>query len=165
MKIFLCPGSAENQKFKRWPTSNFNILSSFFLNNNWEVGIILGPDESYLEKYFNGHEIIKSPSFKKLANIAHNSNLIICNDSFLLHFFSFFNINVLGLYGPTDPNRTLPLNASKIISSRFSETRPCWGLPNYGNCDDGRCSCLDGLEPKHVYEKALAIINRDNNNF
>ena len=54
-----------------------------------------------------------------------------------------------------------------IISSRFSKTRLRWGLPNYGNCDNGRCKILslDGLEPKHVYEKALAIINRDNNNF
>jgi ADP-heptose:LPS heptosyltransferase len=86
MKIILCPGSAENQKFKRWPAKKFYILAKLFLNSQYDVSIVLGPEEGYLEKEFGDIKIIKSPSFKDLKILGSLSNLIICNDSFLLHF-------------------------------------------------------------------------------
>jgi heptosyltransferase-2 len=160
MKIILCPGSAENQKFKRWPAKKFYILAKLFLNSQYDVSIVLGPEEGYLEKEFGDIKIIKSPSFKDLKILGSLSNLIICNDSFLLHFFSFINANVLALYGPTDPTRTLPLNSEIITSNKSSKTRPCWNSNNYGKCDDGRCSCFDGLEPEDVYKKAIILLNQ-----
>ena len=101
-------------------------------------------------------------SFEELKKLAIKSDLILCNDSFLLHFFSILNFNVLAIYGPTDPERTLPPNASKIISKKKSQFRPCWGKPYYGKCDNGRCSCFDGLSPQEVYKKSLSILSIKN---
>lgn len=159
MNIILCPGSAENQKFKRWPKKKFNNLALRLIALKFEVSIILGPEESYLEDYFSQINCIKSPSFYELKNIGQSCDLVICNDSFLLHFFSFIDANVIALYGPTNPLRTLPPNAYMIKSDTFSVSRPCWGTKSYGKCDNGRCSCFDGLEVEDVIEKVAKLLN------
>jgi ADP-heptose:LPS heptosyltransferase len=159
MNIILCPGSAENQKFKRWSAIKFNNLALRLISLKFEVSVVLGPEEGYLEDYFLEVNCIKSPSFYELKNIGQSSDLVVCNDSFLLHFFSFINVNVIALYGPTDPSRTLPPNAYMIKSNVPSITRPCWGTKGYGNCDSGRCSCFDGLEIEDVINKVTKLLN------
>lgn len=162
MNFILCPGSAEDQKFKRWPIFKFLELANLYITNNHNVKIVIGPQEEYLSNFFLKFEINISSTFLELKRLAQESNLIICNDSFLLHFFSILDLKVLGLYGPTDPNRTLPTNAYKILSNKKSIYRPCWGKPYYGVCDNGRCSCFDGLNALDVYKKSLNLVSRKN---
>ena len=159
MNFILCPGSAENQKFKRWPIYKFVELANLYIENNHNVKIVLGPQEAYLSNFFVEFEINISLSFKKVKNVSQESDLIICNDSFLLHFFSILDLKVLGLFGPTDPNRTLPIKAFKILSNKKTSNRPCWGKPYYGMCDNGRCSCFDGLNAIDVYNKSLNLLS------
>lgn len=158
MKIIICPGSAEGQKVKRWSIKNFVELTKKFQNLDYNVEIILGPEEECLSKYFKNNIIHLSKSLSQLKKITLDTNLIICNDSFLLHFFSFLDKKVLALYGPTDPSRTMPLNAFKLTSKSQSNTRPCWGTRNYGRCIGSRCSCFDGLEVEDVLEETENIL-------
>lgn len=158
MNFLICPGSAENQKFKRWPVLNFLGLANQFKLNNHQISIVLGPEEKYLSNYFLNFDLYMSDSFQKLKQLGQKNDLIICNDSFLLHFFSIINCKVLALYGPTDPDRTLPPNAFKISSKKKSRNRPCWGSDNYGKCDNDRCSCFDGLEIEDVFKESLNLL-------
>ena len=160
MNIILCPGSAKTQKFRSWDSQNFIDLSKKFISLNHHVSILLGPKELYLSDEFNDFDIIRAPSFRELKEISLISDLIICNDSFLQHYFCFLNNKVLTLYGPTDPNRTLPPNAFKISSKIPSDTMPCWGTKNYGKCDNGRCSCFDNLFVEDVLTESLKILNK-----
>ena len=161
MNIVLCPGAAENQKFKRWDSNKFLNLANIFIIKNYNVSIILGPEETYMSKIFKGLDLILSPTFEQLKVIAERSDLTICNDTFLLHFFCFCETKVLALYGPTDPDRTLPQSAFKISSRTPSKTKPCWGSKDYGNCDNGRCSCFDGLEAQDVFNKSQQILKNN----
>ena len=160
MRLILCPGSAENQKFKRWGIENFVQTADSFIGLGFEVIIILGPEEGYLESYFKDYNIIRSPSFEDLVILGKKSDLIVCNDSFLLHFFAFIDSKVLGVFGPTKSTRTLPPNADIIESDLPSKTRPCWGTKNYGRCDNGYCSCFDGLSPKILLKKCLDLLHK-----
>jgi len=159
MKFIICPGSAENQKFKRWPILKYLELAELYEINQHTVTIVLGPEEHYLSNFFLKFNVVISASFDELKQISYNANLIVCNDSFLLHYFSIINCNVLAIYGPTDPDRTLPPNAFKIISKKTSLYRPCWGKTYYGRCENGRCSCFDGLDVQDVYKKSLNILS------
>lgn len=161
MNIILCPGSAENQKFKRWDSNKFLNLANRFIIKNYSVSILLGPEEVHLSNIFKDVDLILSPTFAQIKSIAEKSDLIICNDSFLLHFFCFCETKVLALYGPTNPNRTLPQSAFKISSKTPSKTMPCWGSKDYGNCDNGRCSCFDGLEAEDVFIKSQKILKNN----
>ena len=57
MKIILCPGSAENQKFKRWPSSKFKLLGKELLDLGHDISIILGPEEAYLAPIFSEFDL------------------------------------------------------------------------------------------------------------
>tara|TARA_B100000767_G_scaffold266786_1_gene284658 strand:- start:1982 stop:2476 length:495 start_codon:yes stop_codon:yes gene_type:complete len=162
MRIILCPGSAENQKFKRWPITKFNQLGKELLALDHDTSIVLGPEEAYLSSSFSEFKIEQSLSFQDLMAKGLTSDLVICNDSFLLHFFSFIEVATLALYGPTDPLRTLPPNAYMITSKRRSSTKPCWGNKNYGKCSHGICSCFEGLEVEDVIKKISKILNYEN---
>ena len=162
MRIILCPGSAENQKFKRWPIIKFNQLGKELLALGYDISIVLGPEEGYLSSSFSEFKIEQSLSFQDLKVKGLTSNLVICNDSFLLHFFSFIEVNILALYGPTDSSRTLPPNASMITSKKPSSTKPCWGSKNYGECSHGICSCFEGLEVEDVVNKISKILDNAN---
>lgn len=159
MKIIICPGSAQNQKFKRWPVKKFVELARLSELHGMIVLIILGPEEQDLVNIFLQFNTIQSASFDELKSLSDDVDLVVCNDSFLLHFFSIINKKVLALYGPTDPNRTLPPNAYKLTSKLPSSSRPCWGSKLYGKCDNGRCSCFDKLEANDVFNKALSILS------
>jgi len=162
MRIILCPGSAENQKFKRWPITKFNQLGNELLALGHDITIVLGPEEAYLSSSLSEFNIEQSLSFEDLKDKGLKSDLVICNDSFLLHFFSFIEVSILALYGPTDPLRTLPPNAYMITSKRPSRTKPCWGTKNYGKCSHGKCSCFEGLEVEDVVIKISKILKYKN---
>ena len=84
MNILICPGAAENQKFKRWPVEKFVKLVDIFIDLKFKITIILGPDEEYLSKYFSNKDVYISDSLTTLKRLSSESDLIICNDSFLL---------------------------------------------------------------------------------
>ena len=159
MKILICPGSAENQKFKRWSKENFVSLATQLSNKSNEIIILLGPEEIYLNKSFSSFKIMHSLSFSELSKLSNDVDLVICNDSFLMHYFSFLNNNVLAIYGPTNPNRTLPPNCNKICSNNPSIYMPCWGSQQYGRCDKGKCSCFKNLEVDNVLDKTYDLLN------
>ena len=52
MNFILCPGSAEDQKFKRWPIFKFLELANLYITNNHNVKIVIGPQEEYLSNFF-----------------------------------------------------------------------------------------------------------------
>ena len=103
MSILICPGSAKTQSFKRWPVSNFLKLVDLFNKLNYESIIVLGKDESELASSFKHNKIIISPSFEELKKLSEKSIICICNDSFLMHFFSFTGLNTLSIYGSLKP--------------------------------------------------------------
>ncbi|MDA9880645.1 hypothetical protein N9C97_04190 [Candidatus Pelagibacter sp.] len=158
MNILICPGSAEDQKFKRWPIQNFIELINKLKLNDYDVQVVLGPEENYLSKNFSKLKVINSASFNDLKIISSQKDLIICNDSFLMHFFCMLGRKVLALYGPTISTRTLPLNAYKIEDRGLPERKPCWGTNNYGKCNNGRCSCFDNLGVNKVFNECLRVL-------
>jgi len=156
--IYLCPGSAMSQSFKRWPVKKFYDLSKLLKERNYEIAVILGREEIELASFFPDTEVFCDLNLIQLSSMISIDDLCVCNDSFLMHFFSAIKIPTLVIYGPTDHLRTLPPNADMIESKLRSKTRPCWGTNNYGKCNDGRCTCLDGLEVEDVM---IAIESRN----
>ena len=156
--ILLCPGSAKSQIFKRWPVKKYVELGMKLKKLNYTVEVLLGKDEEDLAYHFTDFHVNEKLSLTEIHSLISRIDLSICNDSFLMHFFSLFSSKTLAIYGPTDPNRTLPPETHIIKSPIFSKTRPCWGKPNYGKCCKGKCTCLDGLEVGHLLEEVLAIL-------
>ena len=69
MKFIICPGSAENQKFKRWPILKYLELAELYEINQHTVTIVLGPEEHYLSNFFLKFNVVISASFDELKQI------------------------------------------------------------------------------------------------
>ena len=77
MNFILCPGSAEDQKFKRWPIFKFLELANLYITNNHNVKIVIGPQEEYLSNFFLKFEINISSTFLELKKLAQEIHMAI----------------------------------------------------------------------------------------
>lgn len=158
MRILLAPGSAESQKFKRWSLDNFITLAECLRARSFQTDFVLGREELELLEHLSMFNVHAGLGFQDLHELAATSDLAVCNDSFLLHFFSLSDVKTLALYGPTDPSRTLPPNAALIHSEVDLACRPCWGTEAYGKCPIAY-SCLSSLEVNEVFNRCLVLVN------
>tara|TARA_B100001245_G_C22620568_1_gene306179 strand:- start:33 stop:527 length:495 start_codon:yes stop_codon:yes gene_type:complete len=157
MRVFLCPGSGKIQSFKRWSAESFRKLGLLLQKTGLEVFIILGKEEEEISDIFSGFPILNSLTFSGLSKEIKESDLAICNDSFLMHFLSALNVKTLALYGPTDPGRTKPHQAIIIKTKKELQCMPCWGTSLYGNCPFG-IDCLKSIEVTEVFEEVMKIV-------
>lgn len=158
MRVLLAPGSALNQKFKRWDLQNFIDLGQALEGRAISVDFVLGKEETELIEFLPNVKTHLGLTVSAMHALACEANLAVCNDSFLLHFFSLAGLKTLALYGPTDPKRTLPLNSEWIESSEALACRPCWGTDIYGRCPI-EYRCLKNLSFEAVLHKCLAMID------
>ena len=94
------PGSGS--KFKNWDKENYLQLCKK-LNN---VKILLGDAEIYDVEFWRENfkgEIIFSPSFDEIIEIAKRTIAYIGNDSGITHLFSITGIKTISIFGPTSP--------------------------------------------------------------
>tara|TARA_B100000767_G_scaffold164691_1_gene154338 strand:- start:647 stop:1549 length:903 start_codon:yes stop_codon:yes gene_type:complete len=102
--IVLLPGSSRKHKQKRWPF--FGELAKLLLLKNYQVVVILGPEELELEQSMKGI-IFKNMQWSELSGLIKKSFFVIGNDSGPSHIASCLDINGLALFGDsTSPTRS-----------------------------------------------------------
>lgn len=102
--IVLLPGSSRKHKYKRWPF--FGQLAKLLLLKNYQVVVILGPEELELEQSMPGL-IFKNMQWSELSGVIKKSYFVIGNDSGPSHIASCLDINGLALFGDsTSPTRS-----------------------------------------------------------
>jgi len=101
--LILLPGSSKKNSLKRWPY--FKKLAQVLIIKNYEVVVVLGPEELELKDSIPGH-IMKNLNWSQLAGIIKKSSYVIGNDSGPCHLASNLNKSGLAIFGPaTSPER------------------------------------------------------------
>ena len=135
--IVLLPGSSSKHKQKRWPF--FGELAKLLLLKNYQVVVILGPEELELEQSMKGI-IFKNMQWSELSGIIKKSYFVICNDSGLSHIASCLDTNGLALFGTsTSPAR------SGLKKSKF---------------DILKVNDLNKLSPDEVFKKMIKNLKK-----
>ncbi len=142
--ITIHPGSGSVKK--RWNRENFLELSRI-LSKKKKVRIILGESEmdeiEYWEKT-NFHEVIFSPTFKRLKEILINSSIFIGNDSGVTHLSAYLGVPTIAIFGSTSPEIWGPRGKRvKIIYEK--------------NCKD--LFCLKNISVLRVLKEAQKILS------
>ncbi len=151
--ICLCPG-AEFGPAKRWPTNYYAVVANEYLKKNWQVILLGSPndlpigDEIALQikeqsGFFN---LIGETKLRDAVDILSSSNLVLTNDSGLMHIAASVDVPLVALYGPTSPEFTPPLsNKVKVIKKNegFTKLRT-------GDLEDGYYQGLKDIKPKEV---------------
>ncbi len=157
--IGLAPGAAFGPA-KRWPAGHFARAARRLAEEMGARVLILGSADDAA----TGDEIAAAvgPAVVNLAGrtslaqavaLAARLELMLVNDSGLMHLAAALGTPVVALFGPTDPARTGPRSRRSLVLTAPAPCAPC--LKTRCDRDD---FCLARLDPEEVAQRALAFI-------
>lgn len=156
-RLILCPG-AEFGSAKQWPATHYAELANTQIQQGWQV-LILG---SEADKNI-ANEIIDNMSAKSHSSITNlcgetalsdaidlldTADLVVSNDSGLMHIAAALQKPLLAIYGPTSPNFTPPLSENAHVIQIKVDCGPCFQR----ECPEGHHRCMRDISSKQVLE-------------
>jgi lipopolysaccharide heptosyltransferase II len=123
-------------RWKQWPLERFRELIEGLSRERADLLVILfgSPNESAMvEELARGvasNVLIAAgkTTVKQVAALIERCDLLVCNDSGLMHTAVAVGTPVVAIYGPTDIRRTAPLGPSHTVIRRELECSPCFRL-------------------------------------
>jgi heptosyltransferase-2 len=157
--VCLCPG-AEYGPAKQWPKEYFSTTARDLGEYNFSV-IILGSkkDESigkHIEKHGgkNIKNLCGSTSLREAMSIIGFCDLVITNDSGLMHISAAYDTPTIAIFGSSSTAFTPPLSEKAVVLEETMSCRPCFQRI----CPLDHTDCLNQIRPNLVTEKAITLI-------
>jgi heptosyltransferase-2 len=153
--VVLNPGASYGPA-KRWSAESFGRLGSL-LQAALSARVVVTGLGSEVELAERLASVMPRPplilsgrtSLRGLLGILSQARLCVTNDSGPLHLANAVGTPVIGLFGPTDPAATGPLQAPAKVIWKGAACWPCL----YRSCPFGH-ECLTAIEPGEVLEAA-----------
>jgi heptosyltransferase-2 len=155
---------------KRWPVEKFALLCDSLIKT-YGVKIVLfgGGGEDRIKKTVKAlstrsDAIYFAPNadLGATAALMEKCALFISNDSGLMHLAVLTGVPVVGIFGPTNFNRTAPWRSRNYIVRSGEDCSPCLKYPFSGSNSRIHCAnnfvCFDKVGPEDV----LGVV-KDNN--
>lgn len=115
----LSPGGGWGAKC--WPAERYGELHTALSQKyGWRGVVSFGPGEEALAESVrrsagNPEPVVEMFNLKQLIALLRGARLVVAGDTGPLHLASALGAPVVGLYGPTDPERNGPFSAADII--------------------------------------------------
>lgn len=134
--IGIQPGTSPAMRWKQWPVDRYRELIRLLISEQPEIKIVLfgSPAEAAINRELafgvekNVIVAAGKTSIKQVAALIEQCDLLICNDSGLMHAAVAVGTPVVAIYGPTDVNRTAPLGQIHSIIRHELPCSPCFKL-------------------------------------
>lgn len=167
--IGLAPGAQWDTK--RWPEANFARLMQLFREQfDGQVKVYLGPRE---QMWFAGStlaaavaadskaEIIQVPDLTEVARSLGSTDILVTNDSGLLHVAEAVGTRVLAFFGPTVREfGYFPLQTGSQVLETDVECRPC-SRNGKRPCRRNDLICLTRISPELAFEALVRMLLTD----
>ena len=99
--------------------------------------------------------------FNHVAGILRMCDVLVTNDSGLMHLASFLKVPVVAIFGPTHPKLGFsPLGQDSLVVTVNEKCSPC-SLHGKRECHRKERFCMDRISPEEVAEKVFAFLNRE----
>lgn len=153
-----CPG-AEYGPAKRWPVAYFADIARRLHQQGYAVWLIgSGKDKPVAEEISqlaggNALNLCGSTALDDAIALLSCANLVISNDSGLMHLAAALDRPLLALFGSSSPQFTPPLSAQAQVIKLDIECSPCFER----ECPLGHFNCMVQLTPDLVWEKLQRI--------
>jgi heptosyltransferase II len=157
----LCPGAVGLGK--RWPDRHYAELARRFGQMGIAVWVVGGPNEKTSAQVICGdgdryaRDLISNDLRNGILQLAA-VDVVISNDSGLLHVAAAIGTPAVGLFGPTSPWHWAPLNSiSATIEAPWH--KPCRTC-NKNDCNNIRHRTAEDVPVDEVFQAALKAIGR-----
>jgi heptosyltransferase-2 len=157
--LALCPG-AEFGKSKQWPMEHYAAVARFYLDLNWQVWLFGSQKDYEVCQEINVSTSSKCINFAGETELSDAVvlmsavNLVVTNDSGLMHVAAALHKPLVAIYGSTDPGFTPPLNSQARVERLGLDCSPCFQR----ECPLNHMNCLVELKPNQVLSTTKSIL-------
>ena len=154
--IVVSPGA--RSRTKRWHKQGFIKICSQLLKH-YSVVFLGDKNDCAITKEINIElenrciDLAGQTSLREAIEILKNANLVICNDSGVLHIASYLNKPILAIFGPTDENKSGPWSDKSAVVRKNTICSPCEG----DDCKN-EWRCMQNISPQVVVDYANALL-------
>ena len=147
----LCPG-AEYGPAKRWPERHYAEVAKQALNKGWQVYLFGSEKDLVVSASINQlaggrcQDFAGKTSLTEALDLMSLCDVVVSNDSGLMHVAAALNIKTIAVYGSSDPNFTPPLHDDAEVVSLGLSCSPCFKR----KCPLGHLDCLTKISPRKV---------------
>jgi heptosyltransferase-2 len=139
----LCPG-AEYGPAKRWPEERYAEVAKQAIQQGWQVLLFGSAKDEVVTKAINDmagagcRDFAGKTSLPQALDLMSLCDVVVSNDSGLMHVAAALNIKTVAVYGSSDPHFTPPLHAEAEVISLGLSCSPCFKR----ECPLGHLDCL-----------------------
>lgn len=166
--IVIAPGGSNNPKEKVsarvWPSNKYVELLELIHSYNPEIEIVLTGAKSDLEvteEILNYCSYVKTvcgeTSLLETVALIKMSQLLICNDSSLLHVAIAQDIPVSCVFGPTSAKSRIPQDKIKYSTQSDVDCGPCYEYGFFPGCKSN-FKCMNGTSSNVVFNKIKSLL-------
>ena len=148
-----CPGT-DYGPAKRWPTEYYAEIARQKSQQGWQVWLFGSEKDAGVAKEINQAtdnlctDFTGQTTMAEAVDLMSLVNVVVTNDSGLMHVAAALDKKIIAIYGSTDPGFTPPLNSSAKVLTLNLECSPCFKR----ECPLGHLKCLTEIPPSLVLE-------------
>lgn len=153
--VVLCPG-AEFGSSKRWPADYYAALADYYCRQGWQVWIMGSAKDSQCATLIKQHakshliDLTGKTNLAQAIDLMSLANLVVSNDSGLMHIASALQRPLVAVYGSSDPSFTPPLSDNVAIVRSNLACSPCFKR----ECPLQHHRCMKEISVNEVLEAA-----------
>jgi heptosyltransferase II len=150
--VAFCPG-AEYGPAKRWPAAHFATLAKKLAEQGFAIWLFGSPKDHAVAEEISQlapglcRNLCGATSLTQAVDLLALAELVVCNDSGLMHVAAALDRPLVALYGSSSPGFTPPLSDQADILSLKLDCSPCFKR----ECPLGHLDCLNKLLPEQVF--------------
>lgn len=149
-------------RYRAWNINNFIELAKSILidYDNIDVIFVGSIEEAKQAEYISSKikdkriKFLFKEEFDDFINLLPDALLFIGNDSGPLHLASFFEVPVVGLYGPAPPELTAPQKSNNYYFYKKVKCSPCKQI----KCIYPSSPCIDLITMEEVKNKVFELL-------
>ncbi len=155
--LALCPG-AEYGEAKRWPIGHYAEVAKRIVAQGWQVWLLGSDKDKAIAEQINQqsgnvcHNLAGRTSLGEVVELMSLADVVVTNDSGLMHVAAALDKDIIALYGSSDPGFTPPLTKKATIISLNLNCSPCFKreCPLYPPDHESHTQCLTKITPDRV---------------
>lgn len=160
--LALCPG-AEFGPSKQWPAIYYAELAQDYIDQGWQVWLMGSAKDLEVCQQIQAScssdcEVLAGKTkLPEAVDLLAQADLVVSNDSGLMHVAASLQRPLVAIYGSTDPGHTPPLSHNHSVQRLALPCSPCFER----QCPLEHLNCLKELSPNLVIQATRRLLEQD----